>query len=397
MKNLTVAIAFCLISWASQAQDYYIGKGANEFLNEGMKFGSRHISMELHLLESKEKDINGNPVISFEFFCKDGPAVQNRKSDTLTFIPSQSYYPTHYIKYYNKYTNQKEFEFDSDGFRLGTKYDMGKELYFLPNKKPNFIDDISISGHSEWITINNIDKNKNDDGYRKFYSLDDTKKTVKEGDYYLDVVEKHISAILEQAKTEDYKQKMTDFFKDGDLFYLIDNDMRPEREKGTYAFDEFKVKTVKGADNKLSSFKMQFPYNDGKYYEKEDFFSNVTTDKNFSNMFRINDKKLIIKDGILVPYEDLILVITKSNNGAYMLRGYISKTTYHATINSLMNKEYGTLMLSNSYLQEIGYRIENYYTWFKKKTLATSYKSETDILRFEVFILKYLNALVFKK
>ncbi len=394
MKNFLSAIVFCLISWASQAQDYYIGKGANAFLKEGMTFGSRHVSMELHMLESKEKDINGNPVISFEFFCKDGPEVQNRKSETLTFIPSLSYYPTHYIKYYNKYTNQKEFEFDSDGFRLGTKYDMGKALYFLPNKKPNFIDDISISGHSEWITIN---KDKNDDGYRKFYSLDDREKTIKEGDYYLDVVEKHISAILEKAKTEDYKQKMTDFFNNGELFYLIDNDMRPEREKGTYAFDEFKVKTVKGADNKLSSFKMQFPYNDGNYYDKDDFFSNVTTDKNFSNMFRLNDQKLIIKDGILVPYEDLILVITKSYNGAYRLRGYISKTTYHATINSLMDKNNGTLMLSNSYLQEIGYRDENYYTWFKRKTLATAYKSETDILRFEVFILKYLDALVFKK
>ncbi len=397
MKNILLPIAFSLFSLVTQAQDYYIGKGANEYLKEGMTFGSRHVSMELHLLESKEKDINGNPVISFEFFCKDGPAVQDRKSDTLTFIPSLSYYPTHYIKYYNKYTNQKEIEFDRDGNRLGTKYDMGKALYFLPNKKPNFIDDISIMGHSEWITNDKNNKDKNDDGYRKFYSLDDSKKTVKEGDYYLDVVEKHISAILEKAKTEDYQQKMTDFFNNGELFYLIDNDMRPEREKGTFAFDEFKVKTVKGADNKLSSFNMQFPYNDGKYYDKEDFFSNVTTDKNFSNMFRINDKKLIIEDGILVPYEDLILVITKSYNGAYRLRGYISKTTYHATINSLMNKSYGTLMLSNSYLQEIGYRDENYYTWFKRKTLATAYKSETDILCFEVFILKYLDALVFKK
>lgn len=394
MKNFLSAIVFCLISWASQAQDYYIGKGANEFLNEGMTFNQGYMFMKLHMLESKEKDINGNPVISFELFCKDDGMMKFKIRDTLTFIPSQSYYPTHYIKYDNKYTNQKEFEFDSDGFRLGTKYDMGKAMYFLPNKKPNFIDDISISGHSEWMTINKI---KNDDGYRKFYSLDDSKKTVKEGDYYLDVVEKHISAILEKAKTEDYKQKMTDFFNNGELFYLIDNDMRPEREKGTYAFDEFKVKTVKGADNKLSSFKMQFPYNDGNYYDKDDFFSNVTTDKNFSNMFRLNDQKLIIKDGILVPYEDLILVITKSYNGAYRLRGYISKTTYHATINSLMDKNNGTLMLSNSYLQEIGYRDENYYTWFKRKTLATAYKSETDILRFEVFILKYLDALVFKK
>lgn len=394
MIKKIIPILFVLLPLLASAQDFYIGKSAGEFLKEGMVFNQRNMIMTLQMLETNQQDEMGSPLVPFTLFCKDDGMTKTRTLDTLTFVPSLPYYPTHYVKFYNTKVTQKVVEFNPDGSRLGSDYFPGKAMYFLPNKKANFIDDVGISGHTEWMAVK---KQKDDDGYREMYDRSDA-EIIKEGNHYLDVVEKHLSGILEAAKTADYDKMMNAFWTSEGRYYLIGSEfLRHVGDYGSYRFDEFKVKLEKGENQNLSSLKMHFPYSDGNYYDKDNFYSTVSRDKNLSNLFRINDRNLIVADGYLVPFEDFLFVISKSSNGGYSLKGFISKTPYHAMISEIMDTRFPISLFSGRFLYEIGYRKENYENWFMRKSLATSYASETDFMFFNVFIVKYMNALVFKK
>jgi len=393
----TAKIPFLLLLFLpilTYGQELNVNKIASSYLRDGLKLydcpARNSCILTVSILETGKTDSDGNKINNLKLIEKENG------EEHLYFLDLPEYPLQFYYFKKSKSIPKNKPKFDNQGKRIGCDFEYGTPSIILPEKntiihnKGNFFTTKAATSKISYAF---------EDFLRK-----DKEKIKLEIIRYLDFTENWVQKKIDEAKTEDYASLITDFFSKGEKFYLI-------KDKGSYkypSFDEFKIVPEKSSQGIITSLKVHFPFSDGLYYDKADFYSTISPDKSLNNLYRINDEKLMIKDAILIPFEDFIFLYTKTNNGStdvnkangteFFLQGFICRELTHPLVSKLSQSVYGFADREGTHLYtSYDFGVSQYEEWKRSKTLSTKYSQAEDILLLPAFIKKYFNALIYKK
>jgi hypothetical protein len=376
-------------------QELNINKIAANYLKDGLKLydcpaRNSYCIFTVSFMETNRTDSDGNKIINLKI-------IEKENGEEHLYFPDLPEYPLQF--YYFKKSDcapENKPKFDDKGNRIGCDFEFGTPSIILPEKN-TIIRNKGNAFRTKAAT------NKEFSAFEDFLRKD-KEKIKKEIIRYLDFTENWVQKKIDKAKTDDYAKLITEFFSKGEKFYLI-------KDKGLYklpTFDEFKIIPEKSSQGLITSLKIHFPFSDGKFYDKADFYSTISPDKSLNNLYRIKDEKLMVKDAILIPFEDFIFLYTKTNNRSanvntangteLYLQGFISRELTHPLISKLSQSSRGFADREGTHTHtSYDFGVSEYEEWKRTKTLSTKYDENEDILLLEPFIKKYFNALIYKK
>lgn len=395
MKHIFTALF--LVPLSLSAQDFNMNKIAGEYIQDGIKlYGcpNRNAACEWYITRQDlpGKDSDGNPIVSFSLTEKQN-ALNKEAPDTVLFLPDSPIYSVQMQLFYHKhFVNAYRPSFDDNGNRRGSIYTGGNTVYITPSKNPMIINDFSGMTYKHLTWESRISRDTKD-GLKAAYR-GDAKRATKEVYHYMDAIDAYLKKKLEDAANMDYDQEVQKYLSSGDVYYMVSP---PGHGYGEGRMDAFKVIWPSSGDK--SSFQMNFPFTDGKYYDKEQFLFTVKKNPSYSGMYEYNSDKLVVGSGLLVPFEDLLIVVTKCGNSTanqpdgknYCVVGIITKNLTSPWILSIrsgnfVNEEWVSSVASSAHYEQ----------WQMNQELTTSYDYHKDYFRVANYMMKYIPALIKK-
>lgn len=387
MKQLLIYILIGLPVIAN-AQDFNMNKIANNFLTDGLKLYScpyRNAACEMVLStkETTNKDADGNVQSTFELYGK---------KDTVLFLPDHPIYPVQLLAFYHKnFVNYYKPSFTEDGKRYGTTFKKGDLVYVSPAKQPSIIDQFRTGmnyDHLKWYGKWSRDVEE----ITKQSYVGDKARALKEMNHYLDVVNNYLESKIENASTINYTKQIQDFFGKDEVYYMISPFGQSHLSS---RLDAFKV--IWPQDGNKTSFQMHFPFTDGNYHNKEQFLFQVKQNSAYSNMYEYSNENLVVNQGLLVPFEDILLIVSKCDNSTantpngknYCVLGYITKDLTNQWLSVLMSGRFINMNWIKNVVNE-----DLYKKWQMNQSLTTNYDYFKDLFIVENFLLKYIPQLI---
>ncbi len=370
------------------AQDFNMNKIADKFLTDGLKLYScpyRNAACEMVLskTETAHKDAEGNVQSTYELYGKE---------DTVLFLPDHPVYPVQLLAFYHKsFVNYYKPSFTEDGKRYGTTFKKGNLVYVSPTRQPSIIDEFRTGmsyDHLKWYGKWSRDV---EETTKQSYVGDKT-RALAEMNHYLDVVNTYLETKIAEASTINYAQQIQDFFGGNEVYYMISPFGHSHLSS---RLDAFKV--IWPQDGSKASFQMHFPFTDGKYHDKQQFLFPVKQNSAYSNMYEYSHENLVVNQGLLVPFEDILLIVSKCGNTTsnspngkkYCVLGYITKDLTNQWLSVLMSGRF----INMNWVKNVSNE-EYYKRWHMNQVLTTSYDYNTDPFIIENFLLKYIPSFI---
>src|SRR5690606_37910243 len=220
----------------------------------------------------------------------------------------------------------------------------------------------------------------------------DKSRALNEMNHYLDVVNSYLKAKIEKASTINYAQQIQDFFSKDEVYYMISPFGQSHLSS---RLDAFKI--VWPQDGNKTSFQMHFPFTDGNYHNKEQFLFQVKQNSAYSNMYEYSHENLVVNQGLLVPFEDILLIVSKCgkstantpNGKNYCVLGYITKDLTSQWLSVLMSGRFINMNWIKNVVNE-----NSYQQWQMNQSLTTNYDYFKDLFIVENFLLQYIPQLI---
>jgi hypothetical protein len=339
-------LLLCGSTFAQSNYHYNQAKAFNEYVSEGTwtyKTTNKSDAEELELkkVSLNKKDLEGNDLFRFDFKFKDG--------QECSLVPDNNFYPMAYVlvrkqnnKNYFRGVNNQEFYYIALGSGLiarvspsiGMPLEDGNQYTrilfeeynsnYLDKRQKNAIANGSLiknggkgSPFANWVDFTKAE------GYEFRYNPSASTKGGSYGYEYKGLTEfytkmkEYQDGVLKTMKDKGYQKLFADF-KDGEYYYY-GKEYKVYPEPNYIIPGNVMLKFEKSKD-KFTNLKIQNSFDDGKFYDKEKFYTNFpirfSTESNVAS---------------LVPFEDKILVMSVYNGNFNSVMGVFSKYPYDIT------------------------------------------------------------------
>lgn len=369
-------------------QDFNLNKIANQYLTDGQTFyncpnKNFACALKLEIIKTGRKDYDGNEILHLKL--KQQTNMINTEEKEYLLLPDFEMHPMQYVVYIVDEYNEYSAKFYHDGSHEGDGYGRGRYncLFLTPTKNGYFRTELNRYG-SAGLNMQFTTKSLADDpAICEAYYKKNEENRKKELHNYLEKLLKYQDEQCAVAKQKGYDKMITDFFNSSETFKLI----KKSPPNGASVFDAFKA--IK--DEATNNYKFHFPFEDGNYYDKDKFYSLCVKDAD--GFYCLKDESLVVKSGILVPFENFIIVVGRDRvSGQNTIKGFIS----NGEINVLMDimedggDSNSASFVNWNFVNRIGC-LDEYKIWAKVKTFEPTYQGGGDNLFLENFMTKYID------
>jgi hypothetical protein len=385
------------LSYGQITYQYNQAKAFNDYIGEGVgKWNFRapnkwdEQDVEFTRVSLNKKDLMGNDLYRYDFKLKEG--------DECSLVPDNHFYPMAYVlmtkwdnKTYKDVWDNRSYSYLAlgDGLIGSVEFSNGSSLdednkysriiceeYGQNNidaRKKNYIATGSfVKGSGKGTPFGNWGEFTKNEGYKYNYNPSMSGGGTYGYQYkgletFYDYLKKYLDKITNDTKEIGYT-KLMESFTDGDYFYYGNK----FKFKGDEYVQEGNVKLkFEKKDGKLTNIIVQNSFDDGKFYDKEKFFINCPAGTDFT-----------LGSYNLVPFDDVILVVSYYGESFNAIMGVFSKYPYDYRASKLCaDRDKSFWLMSNT--------SEKY---FCTTEFESTYKGEKDPLNFWTFIQRFYNA-----
>lgn len=183
--------------------------------------------------------------------------------------------------------------------------------------------------------------------------------------------------------TKSYDELMKEALPEGSCILYTNSDYRTKHVDN----DRLRISYTKDDAGNIQEIKFQFPFKDGKYYDKEQFYAKAVKDQTGKFKVENNNSTIPITHGLyLIPFEGSIL-FTKLTSGDSHTYQAVSATEFNSELRNIIGHGH---FFSTDDTDELEKECKE---WVELKTFEMEYDWTKDLLLFGVFFKQYVEKL----